>query len=153
MIKVTLKRNEGRTISSGGLWVFDNEIDRVDGKYQNGDIVEVVSFKDDFLGYGYINNNSKIRIRILSRNKDDVIDYQFFKNRMSDAWNYRKDVVDTDCCRIVFSYSDRLPGLIVDKFNDAHDVPMIERAYLETNKIEKAKSFEQILDVFKEKDV
>ena len=118
MVTVKLKRNEGRTISAGGLWVFDNEIDTVDGTYENGDIVEVVSFKDDYLGYGYINDNSKIRIRILSRNKNDLIDRDFFKKRFLDAWNYRKSVVDTDCCRIVFSDSDRLPGLVVDKFND-----------------------------------
>ena len=118
MVKVTLKRNEGRTISAGGLWIFDNEIDQINGNYENGDIVEVVSFKDDFIGYGYINDHSKIRIRILSRNINDVIDEAFFKDRFSDAWNYRKSVVDTTCCRIVFSDSDRLPGLIVDKFND-----------------------------------
>ena len=118
MIKVTLKRNEGRTVSSGGLWIFDNEIDKISGDYHNGDIVEVVSYKDDFIGYGYINDNSKIMIRLLSRNRKDVIDDAFFKRRFIDAWNYRKDVVETDCCRIVFSDSDRLPGLVVDKFND-----------------------------------
>ena len=116
--KVILRRNEGRTISSGDLWVFDNDIDNIVGTYENGDIVQVVSFKDDFLGYGYINDNSKIRIRLLSRNKEDIIDYDFFKKRFLDAWNYRKSVVETNCCRIVFSDSDRLPGLIVDKFND-----------------------------------
>ena len=88
------------------------------GHYVNGDIVEVVSFKDDFLGYGYINDNSKIIIRILTRNKNEIIDRSFFRKRLFDAWNYRKNVVDTSCCRIVFSDSDRLPGLIVDKFND-----------------------------------
>ena len=118
MVKITLKKNEGRTISSGGLWVFDNEIDNISDKYNNGDIVEVVSYKDDFLGYGYINNNSKIMIRLLSRDKDEIIDKQFFKQRLLDAWLYRKDVVDTSSCRIVFSDSDRLPGLIIDKFED-----------------------------------
>ena len=118
MIKVTLKRNEGRTVSAGGLWIFNNEIDQIDGAYENGDIVKVVSYKDDFIGYGYINDHSKIMIRILSRRKDDAIDEAFFYERFKDAWNYRKAVVDTNCCRIVFSDSDRLPGLIVDKFND-----------------------------------
>ncbi len=118
MTKVTLKKGEGRTIHSGGLWVFDNEIDRIDGEYVNGDIVEVVSFKDDFLGYGYLNDRSKIRIRLITRNKDDVIDESFFEKRFYDAWNYRKKTVETDCCRIVFSEADRLPGLIVDKFED-----------------------------------
>ena len=67
MIKVTLKRNEGRTISQGGSWVFDNEVDTFSGAYENGEIVEVVSYKDDFIGYGYINDHSKILIRILTR--------------------------------------------------------------------------------------
>ena len=118
MTKVYLKRNEGRTISAGGLWVFDNEIDNIDGTYENGDIVEVVSFKDDFIGYGYINDNSKIRIRVLSRNRNEEINDDFFINRFKKAWDYRKKAIDTECCRIVFSDSDRLPGLIVDKFND-----------------------------------
>ena len=118
MIQVKLKRNEGRTISAGGLWVFDNEIEEISGSYKNGDIVEVVSFKDDYLGYGYINDNSKIRIRLLTRNQNEEINETFFKQRILDAWNYRKKVVETDCCRVVFSEADRLPGLIVDKFND-----------------------------------
>ena len=69
MVKVTLKRNEGRTISAGGLWIFDNEIEKIEGEYQNGDIVEVVSYKDDHIGKGYINDHSKIMIRILSRSR------------------------------------------------------------------------------------
>lgn len=118
MSKIYLKKKEGRIISSGGLWVFDNEIDYVDGKYNNGDVVEVYSYKNDFIGKGYINDNSKIRIRILTRNQNEEIDDTFFINRFSKAWNYRKKVLDTKCCRIIFSDSDRLPGLIVDKFND-----------------------------------
>ena len=118
MTKVILKRNEGRTISNQGFWVYDNEIDRIDSEYNNGDIVEVLSYKNDFLGYGYINDNSKIIIRLLSRNKDEIIDEDFFFNRLKDAWNYRKEVVETNCCRVVFSDSDLLPGLIIDKYND-----------------------------------
>ena len=118
MTKVILKRNEGRTISNQGFWVYDNEIDHIDGEYSNGDIVEVLSYKNDFLGYGYINDNSKIKIRLLSRNKDEIIDEDFFFGRLKDAWNYRKEVVDIECCRVVFSDSDLLPGLIIDKYND-----------------------------------
>ena len=118
MAKAILKKNEGRTISAGGLWIFDNEIDRIEGEFVNGDIIEVYSYKDDYIGQGYINDHSKIRIRVLSRNRDEVIDEAFFHKRLQDAWNYRKAVVDTLCCRIVFSDSDRLPGLIIDKFNE-----------------------------------
>lgn len=118
MAKIYLKRNEGRTISAGGLWIFDNEIEKIEGTYNNGDIVEVYSYKSDFIGKGYVNDNSKIRIRILTRNINEEIDDEYFINKFKIAWNYRKKVLDTTCCRIVFSDSDRLPGLIVDKFND-----------------------------------
>ena len=145
MITVILKRNEGRTISQGGLWVFDNEIDFVEGKYVNGDIVEVISFKKDFIGYGYINDNSKIRIRILSRNKNEIIDDNFFYNRFKKAWDYRKKVMDTTCCRIVFSDSDLLPGLIVDKFNDVL-VYEIDTLGMDIRKQQLVKSLLQVLN-------
>ncbi len=147
--KITLKRNEGRTISAGGLWVFDNEIDRIDGNYENGDIIEVVSFKDDFLGYGYINDNSKISIRILTRDKDEEIDKEFFKRRFKDAYEYRKSCVDTSSCRIVFSDSDRLPGLIVDKFSN---VLVFEIDTLGMD-VRKDTLVEAMLEVMKEEDV
>ena len=149
MVKVRLKRNEGRTISSGGLWVFDNEIDYIDNSYENGEIVEVDSYKDDFIGYGYINDNSKIRIRILTRNKNEIIDRDFFKKRIIDAWLYRKDVVEADCCRVVFSDSDRLPGLIIDKFND---ILVFEIDTLGMD-IRKKMLVEVVKEVFEEDDV
>ena len=149
MVKVRLKKGEGRTISSGGLWVFDNEVDKIDGDYENGDIVEVDSFKDDFIGYGYINDHSKILIRLLSRDISEKIDREFFRKRFKAAWNYRKNVVDTKCCRIVFSDSDRLPGLIVDKFND---VLVFEIDTLGMD-VRKKLLVETLLEVLKEDDV
>lgn len=118
MTTITLKQGEGRLLRDGGLWIFDNEISKIDGSYNNGDIVKVISFNDHFLGYGYINDNSKIRIRILSRNEDEVIDNQFFYNRLLKAYEYRKDVINLDSCRLVFSDADLLPGLVIDKFED-----------------------------------
>ena len=118
MTRIILKRYEGRTVRDGGLWIYDNEIDHAEGEYRNGDIVDVFSYKEDFIGRGYINDHSKIRIRLLSRDPQETIDRDFFKKRVRDAWDYRKSVVETDCCRVVFSDSDRLPGLIVDKFED-----------------------------------
>ena len=93
MVKVTLKRNEGRTISAGGLWIFDNEIEKIEGEYQNGDIVEVVSYKDDHIGKGYINYHSKIMIRILTRRKDEEIDESFFYQRFKDACKKNEKVI------------------------------------------------------------
>ncbi len=149
MAKVILKKNEGRTISAGGLWIFDNEIERIEGDYVNGDIVEVYSYKDDYIGQGYINDHSKIRIRVLSRNRDEVINEAFFHKRLEDAWNYRKAVVDTACCRIVFSDSDRLPGLIIDKFND-YLVFEIDTLGMD---VRKAMLVDTMLKVLKEDDV
>lgn len=115
---VTLKKGEGRTLKAGGLWVFDNEIAKIDGEFENGDIVNVSDFDGYFMGYGFINTKSKITIRLLTRKKDDVIDEKFIEKRVRDAWNYRKDTIDTSSCRVIFGEADFLPGIVVDKFSD-----------------------------------
>lgn len=115
---VTLKKGEGRMLKSGGLWVFDNEIDSVLGKFENGDLVEVQDFDAYPLGIGFINMNSKIRVRMLTRNVKIKIDEAFFKMRVKNAWEYRKKTVDTSSCRLIFGDADFMPGLVVDKFSD-----------------------------------
>ena len=115
---VTLKKGEGRMLKSGGLWIFDNEIASILGNFENGDIVLVHDFDGYPLGRGFINRNSKIRIRMLTRNKDQEIDEAFLRQRVKDAWEYRKKVVDTGSCRLIFGEADFLPGLVVDKFSD-----------------------------------
>ncbi|MCH5343367.1 MAG: class I SAM-dependent rRNA methyltransferase [Acetatifactor sp.] len=115
---VTLKKGEGRTIKAGGMWIYDNEIDRMEGDFDNGDIVAVHDFDDYFLGYGYINTRSKITVRLLSRKKDTVIDEAFFERRVRDAWNYRKETIDISSCRLIFGEADFLPGITIDKFED-----------------------------------
>ena len=115
---VILKKGQGRTLKAGGLWVFDNEIAKIDGKFENGDIVAVLDFDGYFMGYGFINTKSKITVRLLTRKKDDVVDEKFIEKRVRDAWNYRKDTIDTSSCRIIFGEADFLPGIVVDKFSD-----------------------------------
>lgn len=115
---VTLKKGEGRMLKSGGLWIFDNEIASILGNFENGDIVLVHDFDGYPLGRGFINRNSKIRIRMLTRKKDQEIDEAFLRRRVKDAWEYRKKVVDTGNCRLIFGEADFLPGLVVDKFSD-----------------------------------
>ena len=115
---VTLKKGEGRMLKSGGLWIFDNEIASILGNFENGDIVLVHDFDGYPLGRGFINRNSKIRIRMLTRNKDQEIDEAFLRQRVKDAWEYRKKLVDTGSCRLIFGEADFLPGLVVDKFSD-----------------------------------
>ena len=115
--KVILKKGEGRTLKSGGMWIYDNEIDRIDGSFQNGDLISVLDFDGYFMGTGFINTNSKITVRILSR-KDVVIDDDFLLMRVKNAWEYRKKTVDTKSCRIIFGEADFLPGIVIDKFSD-----------------------------------
>ena len=118
MVKVKLKKGEGRTIKSGGMWVYDNEIDKIDGQFENGDIVDVYDCGDYFQGRGFINTNSKITIRLLTRKKQQQIDYDFLKMRVYDAVKYRIDIGEMSSCRLIFGEADFLPGLTVDKFSD-----------------------------------
>ncbi len=115
---VTLKKGGGRTFKAGGAWIYDNEIDSITGSFENGDIVTVHDFDGYFLGYGFINTKSKLTIRILSRRKDTVIDDTFLEQRVQDAWDYRKQAIDTGSCRLIFGEADYLPGIVIDKFED-----------------------------------
>ncbi|WP_300844270.1 class I SAM-dependent rRNA methyltransferase [uncultured Acetatifactor sp.] len=115
---VTLKKGEGRTLKAGGMWVYDNEIASVAGEFEDGDIVEVRDFDGYCMGCGYINRKSKITLRMLSRKKDAVIDESFMERRVRDAWEYRRQTIDTSSCRLIFGEADFLPGIVVDKFAD-----------------------------------
>ena len=115
---VTLKKGEGRLLKSGGAWIFDNEIDSILGNFENGDIVLVNDFDGYHLGKGFINTNSKITVRMLTRDASVEIDEAFFTRRLQDAWDYRKKTVDTSSCRIVFGEADFLPGIVIDKFEN-----------------------------------
>lgn len=115
---VTLKKGEGRSLKAGGLWVFDNEIDTIMGTFTNGDIVIVHDFDGYMMGRGFINQNSKIRVRMMTRNKEQKIDEAFLRNRVQTAWDYRKDTVDTSSCRVIFGEADFLPGIVIDKYED-----------------------------------
>ena len=141
---VTLKKGEGRTIKAGGAWIFDNEIDTIVGTFTNGDIVMVHDFDGYPMGKGFINQNSKIRIRMMTRHADQKIDTEFLRMRVQNAWDYRKQVMaggndrvlgveeaekmlpgigttgrpDLNCCRVIFGEADFLPGLVVDKYAD-----------------------------------
>ena len=115
---VTLKKGEGRTIKAGGAWIFDNEIDTITGRFKNGEVVTVHDFDGYPLGRGFINRNSKIRVRMMTRHIDQEIDRDFLKMRVKNAWDYRKTTVDTSSCRIIFGEADFLPGLVIDKYED-----------------------------------
>lgn len=115
---VTLKKGEGRIIKAGGAWIFDNEIDTITGRFKNGEVVTVHDFDGYPMGKGFINQNSRIRIRMMTRKPDQEIDEAFLKMRVKNAWEYRKTTVDTSSCRIIFGEADFLPGLVIDKYED-----------------------------------
>lgn len=114
----TLKKGEGRSLKAGGPWIYDNEVASILGSFENGDMVMVHDFDGYPLGRGFINTNSKIRIRMMTRKSEQEIDEEFLRKRVRDAWEYRKKTVDTSSCRVIFGEADFLPGLVVDKFSD-----------------------------------
>ena len=110
-----------RSLRAGHPWVYGEEVTAVEGAYQNGDMVDVVSNKGRYLGTGWVNDHSKIRVRIISRNANDTFDEAFFRRRVCYALNYRKTVmgpVDHRCCRLIFGEADQFPGLTVDRFEN-----------------------------------
>ena len=115
---VRLKRGEGRAFKAGGPWVYDNEIGEILGAPADGDLIRLEDYNGWPLGVGFLNRASTIAVRVLSRNADAVIDAAFLEKRVRDAWEYRKRVVDTAACRVIFGEADFLPGLVVDKFDD-----------------------------------
>ena len=143
---VTLKKGEGRTLKAGGAWVYDNEIDSIVGTFEDGDIVTIHDFDGYFMGYGFINRKSKITIRIMSRYKEHPITEEFLKERVRAAWEYRKQVIDTSSCRIIFGEADWLPGLVVDKFAD---VLVVESLALGIDKL-KPYILECLVEILKE---
>ena len=102
----------------GHPWIFSNEVDRVEGTVNGGEVVTVFSHDNKFVGSGYINPKSQIMVRLLTRNKSDAIDEDFFYKRILECWQYRQMIGYTENCRLVFGEADSMPQLIIDKFND-----------------------------------
>ena len=115
---VRIKKGQGRTLKAGGAWIYDNESDAITGDFRNGELVSVEDCDGFFLGQGFINTNSKLTVRMLSRKKGAVIDDAFIEMRVRNAWEYRKATVDTSSCRVIFGEADFLPGIVIDKFSD-----------------------------------
>lgn len=116
--KVILKRKIGQRLLNGHPWVFANEVQEVKGKLEGGTIADVLTHDGKFLGRGYSNPLSQILVRILTRNKQEQINDEFFLNRIRKAWDYRQRIGYTENCRLIFGEADYLPQLIIDKFND-----------------------------------
>lgn len=119
--KIFVTEKAEKSLRLGHPWVYEGEITAQNGSYENGDIVDVFSKKERYLGSGFINDNSKIRARVLSRNANDRFDEAFFERRLRYAVDYRFSVLseaDFHCCRLIFGEADGLPGLTVDRFEN-----------------------------------
>ncbi|HEX3037385.1 MAG TPA: class I SAM-dependent rRNA methyltransferase [Oscillospiraceae bacterium] len=118
--KISVTRKAENSVQTGHPWIYDTELVKTEGNYQNGNLVDVFSPRGKYLGTGFINDHSKIRIRLISRNANDKFDEAFYERRLRHAWEYRKTVMgeDISCCRLIFGESDFFPGLTVDRFND-----------------------------------
>ncbi|MBQ8207368.1 MAG: class I SAM-dependent rRNA methyltransferase [Clostridia bacterium] len=118
--KIKITEKSERTVRLGHPWVYGEEVTEKTGECINGQLVDVYSRKDRFLGTGYYNDRSKILVRIISRNANDKFDEAFYRRRVRYAIDYRRTVMGDDfaCCRIIFGEADSFPGLTVDRFGD-----------------------------------
>ncbi len=117
-----------KALRGGHPWVYADEVTQLDGEYVNGGLVDVLSRKERYLGTGFINDASKIRIRIISRNANDIIDERFWQRRVRYAIGYRRTVMpgsDFSCCRLIFGEADGFPGLTVDRFGGVLSVQIL----------------------------
>ena len=127
---VEVTRKAQAAIENGHPWVYEAEVVKtIPENFENGALVDVISDKGRYLGTGIFSINSKIRVRILSRNANDKFDEAFWRRRVKYAWDYRKVVMghDLSCCRVIFGEADHFPGLTVDLFNDIIDSDTFDR--------------------------
>lgn len=118
MTKVILNKRIGNRVLNGHPWIFANEVNKINGSVTAGEIVEVESFDNKFVGKGYINEQSQILVRLLTRDKKEEVNEKFFYDRILTAWQYRQKIGYTENCRLIFGEADFMPALIIDKFND-----------------------------------
>jgi 23S rRNA (cytosine1962-C5)-methyltransferase len=118
MNKVVLKKTIGNRILNGHPWIYSNEINLMEDTMVGGEVAEVFTHDNKFVGRGYVNPRSTITVRLLTRIKDEQINDDFFYNRLKAAWQYRQKLGYTENCRLIFGEADDLPQLIIDKFND-----------------------------------
>ena len=116
--QVCLRRGEESRVRGGAPWIFENELDWADDTCEKGGLVDVLDSRLRFAARGFWNPDSKICVRVLTRDADETIDREFFRRRLLRAWEYRRSLGFADSCRVVFGESDGLPGLTVDKFAD-----------------------------------
>lgn len=117
LAEIYLKRGEEKDIQAGHLWIYDNEVEKIAGRYEPGDIVDIFTFTGIFIGRGYINPKSKILVRFLTAEREEI-NRDFLKKRIQTALNYRLKLGLKNSFRMVFAEADYLPALIIDKYDD-----------------------------------
>ena len=125
--KVCLRRGEETGVRAGKPWIFENQLDWADDVCKDGGIVDVLDSRMRFAARGYFNSKSKITVRVLTRDENEVIDRDFFRRRIDRAWSVRRMLGFENSCRVVFGESDGLPGLTVDKFADCLSFQIVSR--------------------------
>ena len=150
MANVFLKRKRKKRLELGHPWVFQSEVDYIEGDFEPGDFVNVYNHQRHFLAKGYINPKSQMIVRVLTQNPNDELNAQFFMNRIRQAWAYRERMIPgVRSCRAVYGEADFLPGLIVDKYEDVLVVQILSLG------MEKRKEWilQALLDVFQPKAI
>ena len=117
--QITITPKGEAALVGGHPWVYEGEVTGLSGPVSDGQLVDVISRRGSWLGCGFFNSRSRIRVRVLSRNPNDRFDQAFWRRRIQYAWDYRKTVMgpeDSRCCRVIFGEADGFPGLTVDRF-------------------------------------
>ena len=120
MVEIVLKKGKEKAALQRHPWVFSGALEKVKGKPEDGDVVKLFAFDNEFLAYGYYNSNSRVAVRLLEWDEQQTIDKEWYQNRLHQAIASRQFILSdkTNTCRLVFSEADFLPGLIVDKYAD-----------------------------------
>ncbi|WP_367178556.1 class I SAM-dependent rRNA methyltransferase, partial [uncultured Anoxybacillus sp.] len=150
MANVFLKRKRKKRLELGHPWVFQSEVDYIEGDFEPGDFVNVYNHQRHFLAKGYINPKSQMIVRVLTQNPNDEFNAHFFMNRIRQAWAYRERMLPgVRSCRAIYGEADFLPGLIVDKYEDVLVVQILSLG------MEKRKEWilQALLNVFQPKAI
>lgn len=143
MVEIILKKGKEKAALQRHPWVFSGALEKIKGKPEDGDVVKLFAFDNEFLAYGYYNGNSRVAVRLLEWDENQIINKEWYQNRLHQAIESRQFILSekTNTCRLVFSEADFLPGLIVDKYADFLSLQILSSG------IEKIKN--DIVDILK----
>ncbi|WP_443937489.1 class I SAM-dependent rRNA methyltransferase [Pedobacter sp. MW01-1-1] len=143
MVEIILKKGKEKAAIQRHPWVFSGALEKVKGKPNDGEVVKVFAFDNEFLAYGYFNSNSRVAVRLLEWDEDQIINTEWYESRLKQAISSRQFILNeqTNTCRLVFSEADFLPGLIVDKYADFLSLQILSSG------IEKVKT--EIVDILR----